>query len=558
VGDRRADAVGQTREAPPLDTAVMQLRYTRQMYALRVWRQVLESLVRCAGLGRPTLPTNAGTSAACEERDIRRRVPGVTCATLVTAIVALAPSPAFPQSASPPPRTDEQFSLMRVLDEHGLHDTENESWNAYGQFTYISSWKPEFPARYTNANGSVNSLLPRKERSFTGTVTLYFGVRLWTGAEAYVAPEIIAEQPFSQLRGLGGAIQNFELQKGGTAAPQIYRSRAYLRQSIGLGGERAKQESSPLQLGTAYQRRRLVFSVGNFSVLDFFDKNAFDIDPRQGFLSLSFLTYPSYDFASDARGYSWGGVAELFWDDWAVRVARITPPREPNQLPVDFRLATHYGDQLELEHRHHVAGQDGIIRVLAYRNREDIGRFSDAIAAFEADPAKSATTCPEFNYGSDNASAPDLCWARRPNTKVGVGVFAQQYLTRDIGVFSRAMASDGQTEVDAYTSTDRSATFGVLAKGGAWSRSGDLAGVGLNLGWISPIHAEYLRLGGIDGFIGDGSIRPGAERAWDLFYSVNVAKSLWLSGDYQHITNPAFNADRGPVNVFSARIHAEF
>ena len=28
--------------------------------------------------------------------------------------------------------------------------------------------------------------------------------------------------------------------------------------------------------------------------------------------------------------------------------------------------------------------------------------------------------------------------------------------------------------------------------------------------------------------------------------------------DYQLITNPAYNADRGPVSVFSARLHGEF
>jgi hypothetical protein len=447
---------------------------------------------------------------------------------------------------------------MQLLDERGLHDRENETWNAYGQFTYISSWKPLFPAPYTNANGSINSLLPTPERSFTGTLTLYFGIKLWRGAEAYFAPEIIAEQPFSQLRGLGAAIQNFELQKGGTAAPQIYRSRGYVRQTIGLGGESSKQDSSPLQLGTSYARRRVAISVGNFSILDFFVRNAFDIDPRQGFLSLAFLTYPAYDFASDARGYSWGAVAELFWDDWAVRVGRITPPEDPNQLPVDFRLGTYYGDQFELEHHHQIEGLDGKIQVLTYRNREDIGRFSDAIAAFQADPTKNATTCAGFNYGSDNATAPDLCWARKPNTKIGVGVFAEQYLTTNVGAFFRAMVSDGKTEVDAYTSTDRSASFGGLGKGAAWSRPGDLAGVGVSLGWISPSHSEYLRMGGIDGFIGDGTIRPAAERTWDVFYRLNIATSFWLSGDYQRIWNPAFNADRGPVNVFSARIHAEF
>lgn len=297
------------------------------------------------------------------------------------------------QNGSPAPRPEEQPSLMKVLAEHGEHDIENESWNAYGQFTYISSWKPSFPALYTNLNGSINSLLPEAERSFTGTATLYLGVRLWKGGEAYFAPELISERPLSQLRGLGGAIQNFELQKGGGETPQVYHSRVYIRQTLGLGGQPVAKESSPLQLGTTYDSRRLVFVAGNFSILDFFDKNAFDIDPRQGFLSLGFLTYAAYDFASDARGYSYGGIAEFYWDDWAVRFGRITPPKDPNQLPVDFRLFKYYGDQMEIEHDHQIHGQDGTLRLFAYRNHENIGRFSDAVATFAADPQKNATTC---------------------------------------------------------------------------------------------------------------------------------------------------------------------
>ena len=147
---------------------------------------------------------------------------------------------------------------------------------------------------------------------------------------------------------------------------------------------------------------------------------------------------------------------------------------------------------------------------------------------------------------------------RKPNVKVGLGVFGQQSITNEIGMFGRAMISDGKTEVDAYTSTDRSASFGMLVKGSLWSRTSDLAGIGTNLGWISKAHADYLRLGGIDGFIGDGYIRPGIENTLDVFYSVNFHAGLWLAGDYQHIGNPAFNKDRGSVNVFSVRIHGEF
>ena len=447
---------------------------------------------------------------------------------------------------------------MKRLAADGKHDIDDESWNAYMQFTYISSWKPPFLAAYTNLNGSINSLLPTPERSFTGTATLYLGVQLWGGGEAYFVPEVLAERPLSQLRGLGGAIQNFELQKGGAETPEVYSSRSYIRQTFGFGGHRVAEESGPLQLGKTYDSRRLVLIVGNFSILDFFDKNAFDVDPRQGFLSLGFLTYAAYDFAADARGYSWGGITEFYWDTWAVRVGRVTPPQNPNQLPVDFRLFKYYGDQIEFEHNHRFHGQDGKVRLLAYRNHEFIGRFADAIAAWRKDPAKNATTCAGFNYGSENANAPDLCWVRKPNTKVGIGMFAEQSITPDIGVFARGMYSDGKTEVDSYTSADRSATFGVLAKGSWWHRPRDVTGVGANLGWISKVHAEYLALGGVDGFLGDGAIKPGAESSLDMFYSVSIRKSFWLTGDFQYVANPGFNVDRGPVNIFTVRVHGEF
>ncbi len=461
------------------------------------------------------------------------------------------------QTAAPAPVADEQPTFMKMLNRMGKHELENERWNAYGQFTYIYGWKQSFDAPYTNLNGSINSLLPNPEQSFTGSATAYLGAQAWKGAEFYFVPELISEKPLSNLKGLGGAVQDFELQKGGAETPTLYVSRIYLKQTVGLGGSAVKEESGPTQLATTYDSHRLVFAVGNFSILDFFDKNAFDIDPRQGIFNLAFLTYAAYDFASNARGYSYGGVAEGYWDKWALRYGRITPPLQPNQLQTDYRLFKYYGDQVELEHKHEAHG-GGTVRLLAYRNNENIGRFSDAIAAYRANPAKNAASCTAFNYGSKNATAPDLCWVRKPNVKEGVGLFGEQYLAHDIGVFARGMYADGKTEVDAYTSTDRSLTVGVLAKGSTWSRPGDVAGGGYNLGWISSPHADYLKLGGVDGFVGDGTIRASSERALDAFYSFNVHKALWLAGDYQRITNPGFNQDRGPVNILSVKLHGEF
>lgn len=453
---------------------------------------------------------------------------------------------------------DEHFDVMRVLAKQGLHEFDHEWFNLYGQFTYISNWKLPFAAAYTNLNGSTNSLLPTAEQSFTASLTFALSARLWPGAELYFVPEVIAEQPLSGLRGLGGSIQNFELQKTGGTAPQVYRSRAYLKQTFNLGGAEVKRNSEMMQLGTTVDARRIVVTLGNFSTIDVLDKNTFSTNPRMQFLNMAFMTHAAFDFASDARGYAWGGVIEVYFDDWALRFGRMSPPQNPNVLPVTLRLDQYYGDQLELEHDHVIFGLAGAVRILGFRNREIMGRFADAISAFQSDPTKNAATCEGFHYDSSNASAPDLCWARAPNVKVGIGLNVEQHLTQDIGVFFRAMFSDGQTEVQAYTSSDRSVSLGVLAQGSVWHRPNDLAGVAGAMAWVSKEHAQYLALGGVDGFIGDGALTAAPESVVELFYSVNLLKALWLTADYQHLINPAFNAARGPVDIVSVRFHAEF
>ena len=287
-----------------------------------------------------------------------------------------------------------------------------------------------------------------------------------------------------------------------------------------------------MQLGGTVDSRRLVLTAGNFSILDFFDKNSFSGDLRRQFLNMAFLTYAAYDFAADARGYTIGLVGEYYHDDWAFRFGHILPPRNPNQLPLSFKPFTYYGDQIEIEHKHMFNGQPGVVRLLGYRNRENMGRWNDAISAYLTNPDENATTCTGFNYGSDNSSAPDLCWARKPNIKMGIGINFEQQIFDDVGLFFRGMYSDGNTEVYSYTSTDRSISLGALVKGNRWGRSKDVFGVGYAQGWISKQHAAYLNMGGIDGFIGDGRINQHSEIGIDIFYSLNVLSSLWLTADY--------------------------
>ncbi len=452
---------------------------------------------------------------------------------------------------------DPDVRAMGLLTERQLHDLSHERWNVYTQATYISTWKLPFSAKYTNLNGSPHSLITTHEQSFTGTATLFLGVALWPGAEIYWVPELIAERPLSNLAGLGGVIQNFELQKTGSLTPTPYSSRLFIRQTFNLDGDVVQKSSAPMQLGGVASRRRFVLTVGNFSMLDFLDKNTVVGDPRRQLFNMAFLTHAAYDFAADARGYGWGAVLEFYFDAWAVRAGRITPPKHPNQLPLDFNFWQYYGDQIELEHTHRLFDQDGAVRAVAFRNRENMGNFDDAVAVTQKDPAANATTCQGFNYGSDNATAPDLCWARKPNIKWGVGLSFEQRLAADIGFFARGMFADGHTEVYSYTATDRSFSAGAIVNGTRWRRPWDVLGIAYAQGWISASHANYLRKGGIDGFIGDGNLTQASERAIELLYAAQVVGPVWLSVDYQFVMNPAYNADRGPVHIVGLRLHGE-
>ncbi|HRI53393.1 MAG TPA: carbohydrate porin [Pseudomonadota bacterium] len=98
----------------------------------------------------------------------------------------------------------------------------------------------------------------------------------------------------------------------------------------------------------------------------------------------------------------------------------------------------------------------------------------------------------------------------------------------------------------------------ACSRGSLWRRAKDYTGVGYGVGWLSPSHASYLAQGGVDGFIGDGRLTQAPESVLEIFYGLNLLSSIWASADYQHIANPAYNADRGPVNIFGARLHAEF
>jgi hypothetical protein len=411
-----------------------------------------------------------------------------------------------------------------------------EDFNLHVQSTYVWERKGSFNAPYSGAR----SLLPQEETAYSFSATAALGLRLWHGAELYFDPEVVQGAPLSGLVGLGG-MTNGEQQKTSGPNPTFYRARLFLRQSFGLGGEKLAVDSDMNQLAGVVDRRRVVVTAGNLSVTDLFDNNAYAHDPRTQFLNWALTTHGAYDFAADARGYTWGAAVETFYDDWAVRFGRFMQPEQSNGLPLDTRLFTHYGDQVELEHAHHIGELNGKLRFLAFRNRAAMGSFQEAVDLARA-----------------QGGVPDLAPTRRDRSKAGYGVALEQEVTKNAGVFARASWNDGQEETWAFTEIERSVSLGAVIKGAAWKRERDTAGVALVRNGLSAAHQAYLAAGGYGPFIGDGRLNYRPETIAEAYYSLGVGAHAWLTLDLQHIVNPAYNADRGPVTVASMRLHASY
>jgi hypothetical protein len=418
-------------------------------------------------------------------------------------------------------------------------DTENLS--AHFQLTYNWQKHPAYQAAYSGPN----SIIAGHEKMYTFTTSAFLGFRPWEGGELYLTPEVSQGVPFStNLVGLGG-FTNGEITRAAGPHPTLYRQKLFLRQTWNNGGVSQHVDANLNQLAGYADKNRFVLTVGNFSTLDVFDPNTYAKDPRTQFMNWGNWTYAAFDYAADARGFGWGFAAEWYQDDWALRFGRMSGPQEPNMLPVDLALGSHYGDQLEIEHAHQLYGHPGKVRVLGWRNRAKLASFSDALAWLNAHPGQ--------------YSGPDALYAVRNTEKIkyGLGLNVEQELSDNAGLFLRAMQADGRTETYAFTEVDGSLSSGFLIKGGSWERSEDTIGLSLMRNTLSDERRRFLEAGGTSFFIGDGALRYRPEGIFEGFYSMGISKSIWLTTDYQRIRNPAYNADRGPINVYAIRLHAE-
>ncbi len=400
--------------------------------------------------------------------------------------------------------------------------SESDRWELHGQTTYIQQGYPSFRALYNGPNSFTNWAQTRN----TWTTSAFVGVRLWDGGEVYYNPELFQGFGLHDTTGAGG-FPNGEAQKSNFPSPRYSTSRLFLRQTFGFGGEQEKLESAPNQLSGKVDVSRLTVQVGRFPVVDYFDNNAYARDSRKDFMNWSIWASGAFDYTADRVGLGWGAVAELNQKDWA-----------PNSNNFDMHLFRRGTYVLELERRYELLSRPGKLRVLGFLN----GTFSGSYRETLDDP--------NLNL--------DIAQTRKGRIKYGYAINLEQSVTGEIGLFGRWSWNDGKNEIMAFTDIDSSLSLGTSIKGKAWGREKDTIGIAAAINGLSKDHRDFLAAGGLGILIGDGALNYRTERVLETYYSFALLDAVTLTFDYQRLVNPAYNADRGPISIFSGRLHAEF
>jgi high affinity Mn2+ porin len=419
--------------------------------------------------------------------------------------------------------------------------------SVHAEVTQVQQYHGGFPA----ARSGANSLASTADTAKTIAATLYLGVRLGANTEFYVNPEI--DQGF----GLGnpgppGGNYNGTLGAAGFVSGEAYKvgsfssygriQRAFVRETIDLGGDRSPVDPDVNQLGGSVSAEHLTLTAGKFSAVDVFDTNVYAHDPGNDFLNWSVIDMGAFDYAADAWGYTYGVSAEFTAARSTTRVGLFQLSTEPNQIAIEPQPFLKYSPMVEYEQRtSFFGGHPGAFKVLVYADDGTMGAYADAVDAAQGTGLPPNTASVRTN--------------RR--VKIGGGLNLAQEIAPHIGVFARASVVNGSYEAYDFTEIDRSLSGGVSIDGALYHRPNDTIGIAGVVNGLSAPAQAYFAAGGLGILIGDGSLSYTPERIVEAYYKLGIGPVAAITLDYQRLAYPGYNLARGPVSVFGIRYHIQ-
>ena len=407
-----------------------------------------------------------------------------------------------------------------------------------GQANFIFQTHPSFHAAYSGKN----SLGPSYDKATSRVMTLYTGVRLSNSLELLVDIEEAGGAALSTGLGLAGNT-DLDIVRNPLLSKAPYLARGMIHKVFALSKDKIENERTALSLFDELPRRRLEIRFGKFSMVDFVDVNSVGSDTHFQFTNWTVDNNGTYDYAADTRGYTVGATVDYEDRNWGFRFAEGLMPKVANGIDLVWRPWQAHAENFEYELRRGlIPKKAGVVRLLAFTNYANMGIYRNQIAQVE-----------------QNHVAPDI--TRHPwriTRKYGFGVNLEQNLTPYLTAFGRFGWDNGKTESFAYTEVDQTFAGGLGANGAWWHRRHDRVGVAFVTNAICRDHQTYLADGGLGFLLGDGKLNYGRENIVESYYTVHVWRGIYLAPGVQHIVNPGYNRDRGPVIVPSFRAHVEF
>jgi len=432
--------------------------------------------------------------------------------------------------ASPPSNADPESMFP--------HFKDSRFWLS-GQANFIFQTHPDFPAPYSGQN----SLSPHYEKATSRVMTLYTGVRLNNSTEILFDIEEAGGAALSTGLGLAGNT-DLDIVRNPLLSKAPYLGRGMIHKVFALSKDKIENQRNFLSLFDELPRRRLEIRFGKFSMPDFLDLNSVGSDTHFQFTNWTLDNNGAWDYAADTRGYTVGFSLDYEDRSWGLRFAEGLMPKVANGIDLVWRPWQAHAENWEFEWRHGVIPKKaGVVRLLAYVNHANMGNYRDAIAQFQ----EGLVSVPEITNHPWHITA-----------KYGFGVNLEQNLTRNLTAFARWGWDDGKTESFAYTEVDSTFAGGVGVNGAKWHRKQDRAGVAFVSNGIKKDHQVYLADGGLGFLLGDGKLNYGRENIVESYYTAHLWRGIYVAPGVQHINNPGYNRDRGPVLVPTLRLHLEF
>ena len=502
------------------------------------------------------------------------RVPAMICGLLLSATAAMGQVSAIPDAPAPAPTAllralasdpndqkpqnnpapTEQKAQTQPASTPGAepaadpdvtmfpHSQTARYWIS-GQANVIFQAKPGFHSPYQGTNSFRNA--PEYKTSMVETLFLGYQPHrnLRYDTDFLVDFESAAGRGLSEALGLAG-FTNLDVVRNPNLGSAPYLARGVIHQTIGLTSEMTESDRDQFSLATEVPARRFEARVGKMGANDFLDQNDVATDSHLQFMNWTVDNDGAWDYAADTRGYTVGGLLEYDDHNWSARYGIFAMPTVANGITLDWAFSRAHGQNWEYELRHSfIPGRKGVTHILGYVNTAHMGNYRLAVQDYFAGltPTPKITSVEKFG-----------------TNKYGFEWNNEQEITSNLRIASRVGWNDDHEESYAYTEVGQTVLIAADYAGARWHRPLDKVGTAFVSNAIKKDHQNYLKYGGLGFLLGDGRMNYGRENISESYYTWHAWKGLFFALDTQHIDDPGYNRDRGPVWVFSVRGHIDF